>query len=329
MVNAGRRVDDHEGATLVGIMQQRAWPARIMAAGLAALTAAATGVLGAGLAAPSPALAAASLTTESLTTGPPICVSAAHPLLAARMSGGIAGALAGRRSTVGLALGDPGLDLSCALHQGGHFDAASVIKVTIISALLLKIGGIAHLTPAQRSLAWAMITQSSNAAADRLWDEAGMAAMQRFLNRAGMTHTQLSPAWGLTLITAQDEVRLLSLLTGPGTVLGPAARGYVLYLMAHVIPGQRWGTPAGVPAGVTVHVKNGWLPFPTGSDWHVNSIGAFAGPGISYQMAVLTAGNPSMTYGVDTIEGAARVINRDIASFISSRAVGPGATIPG
>ncbi len=290
--------------------------ARIMAGGLAAATAAA---LGAGLTAPAPAQAA----------GPPICVSAAHPLLAARMSGGIAAALDSRRSAVGLTVADPGLDLSCALHQGSHFDAASVIKVTIISALLLKVGGTAHLTSRQRSLAWAMITQSSNAAATTLWNETGLAALQRFLNRAGMTHTRLSPAWGLTLITAQDEVRLLGLLTGPGTVLDPASRGYVLYLMAHVIAGQRWGTPAGVPAKVTVHVKNGWLPYPTGSDWHINSIGAFAGPGTSYQLAVLTTGNPSMTYGVDTVQAAARVINRDIASFVSSRPTGAGATIPG
>jgi hypothetical protein len=300
----------------VGIRFRRARPARIMAGVLAATTGAA---LGAGLTAPVPALAA----------GPPICVSAAHPLLAARMSGGIAGALHGRRSAVGLTVADPGLGLSCALDQGSHFDAASVIKVTIISALLLKVGGTAHLTSRQRSLAWAMITQSSNAAATALWNETGMAALQRFLNRAGMSHTRLSPAWGLTLITAQDEVRLLGVLTGPGTVLDPASRGYVLYLMAHVIPSQRWGTPAGVPARVTVHVKNGWLPYPTGSDWHINSIGAFAGPGTSYQMAVLTTGNPSMTYGVDTVQAAARVINRDIASFISSRPAGAGATIPG
>jgi hypothetical protein len=88
--------------------------------------------------------------------------------------------------------------------------------------------------------------------------------------------------------------------------------------MAHVVAGQRWGTPTGVPAGVTVHVKNGWLPYPSGADWHINSIGAFAGPGSSYQLAVLTSGNPSMPYGVATVDGVAGVINRDIAAFIAS-----------
>jgi hypothetical protein len=275
-------------------------------------------VAGAVLAAAAAAGLAVSVPGPALAAAPPVCVSAQHPLLAARMSAGINRALAGRRSAVGLSVADQGLDLSCALRQGSHFDAASVIKVTIISALLLKEGGSAHLTAAQRSLAWTMITQSNDTSATKLWNEAGMAGMQRFLDRAGMTHTVLSYAWGLTALTAQDEVTLLRLLTSPGPVLDTASRDYVLYLMAHVVAGQRWGTPDGVPSGVTVHVKNGWLPYPTGADWHINSIGAFAGPGTSYQMAVLTSGNPSMTYGVDTIDGAARVINGDIAAFTRS-----------
>jgi hypothetical protein len=174
-----------------------------------------------------------------------------------------------------------------------------------------------------------MITESSNSAADRLWAEVGLGGMQRFLNRAGMTHTQLSDAWGLTEITPADELTLLRLLTRPGPVLSAASRGYVLSLMAQVVVGQRWGTPAGVGAGVTVHVKNGWLPFPSGADWRINSLGAFAGPGTAYQMDVLTSGNPSMGYGVDTIEGAARVINRAIAEFVAWQRSHPAGTIPG
>ena len=271
----------------------------------------AASVVGLGLTVAAPAGAQAG------AASPAICVSAAHPLLAARMSGGIASALRGRRSAVGLAVADPGLGLSCRRDAGSHFVAASAIKVTILSALLLKAGGPGYLSAAQRSLARAMITQSSNTAADRLWAEVGMAGMQRFLDRAGMTQTRLNDAWGLTELTAANELTLLRLLTSPGPVLTPASRSYVLSLMAQVVAAERWGTPAGIGARVTVHVKNGWLPYPTGSDWRINSLGTFAGPGTAYQMAVLTSGNPSMDYGVDTIEDAARVINRDIAEFVA------------
>jgi hypothetical protein len=242
-----------------------------------------------------------------------ICVSAAHPKLAARLSRGITGALRGRRSLVGLTVADASVKMACKVDQSGHFDAASAIKVTIISALVQKVGGQAQLSSAQRSLAWAMITKSDNNAATKLWNEVGFGGMQRFLDLAGMTQTRLNHAWGLSGITARDELTLLRLLTSTGQVLSTASRRYVLWLMAHVIPSQRWGVPAGAPAGVTAHVKNGWLPYPTGSNWHINSIGAFTGHLVSYQIVVLTSRNPSMAYGIDTIQAAARVINRDLA----------------
>jgi hypothetical protein len=245
----------------------------------------------------------------------PVCFSAAHPKLAARMSSGIMAALRGRRSLVGLTFADTSLRVTCKVNRGGHFYAASAIKVTIISALLEKVGGFSHLTTAQRSLAWSMITESNNNSATKLWNEVGLRGMQHFLDLAGMTHTELNAAWGLTQLTAQDELTLLRLLTSPGKVLAAPSRSYVLRLMAHVVSAQRWGVSAGAPAGVTVHIKNGWLPYPTGSNWRINSIGAFTGPHINYLIAALSSQNPSMAYGIDTIEAAARVINRDLAEF--------------
>ena len=114
---------------------------------------------------------------------PPICRSASRPRFAAWLSRGIQRALAGRVSRVGLTVADPRLGLSCALHRTSHFDSASAIKATIISALLYKVHGPSHLTAAQRGLAWRMITQSDNAAASALWDEVGDAGMQRFVTR--------------------------------------------------------------------------------------------------------------------------------------------------
>lgn len=252
---------------------------------------------------------------------PAICKSAIRPRLAARLSRGIQRAVAGRASRVGLAVADPRLGLSCALHRTWHFQAASAIKVTIISALLYKVHGQGHMTSAQKGLAREMITESDNAAATELWNDVGDAGMQRFLNAARMPHTILDDeAWGLSQLTAQDELTLLTLLTTPGNVLSNTSRFYVLWLMSKVIPSQRWGVPAGAPADVTVSVKNGWLPDPFTGRWHINSIGAFRSLGIYrsrhivYQIAILTDGNPSENYGISTIQAAARVINREIAS---------------
>jgi hypothetical protein len=260
--------------------------------------------------------AGAARTSRARKASAAICVSKKRQHFAAWLSGGLKKALAGRTdSAIGLTVSDAHLDLSCALNQKAHFDAASAIKATIISALLLAVGGPGHLTARQQRLAWLMITQSDNDAATALWDDVGIDGMQEFLNKAGMTHTELNYAWGLTQLTAQDELTLLKVLTVPNRVLSTASRHYVLYLMANVIPSQRWGVPAGAPAGVQVSLKNGWLPDPGNGAWHINSIGAFfpKKAGFGYQIAILTSGNPSEQYGIDTIEAAARVINRDIS----------------
>jgi hypothetical protein len=276
----------------------------------------------------SPALATASRpaarrSTARIATG--ICSSAKHAKLAARISKYVTAELAKRPdSSVGLAFSDKAEDLSCVLHAREHFIAASVIKVTIISALLLKIGGPSHLTTAQRNLAREMITESNDNAATTLWNEVGMAGMQTFLNKAGMRHTVLNAAWGLTELTADDEITLLHVLTTTNKVLGKNSRNYVLGLMADVVSSQAWGVSAGAPSSITVHIKNGWLPYPdtklSATDWHVNSIGAFTGKGIGYQIVVLTAPSSasdpeqSESYGISTIEDAAGVVNRELAS---------------
>lgn len=260
-----------------------------------------------------PATASAAVATTN------ICTSAAHPRIAGRMSRGIAAVLANRRgSVVGLAASAPADGLTCAFHQWRYFYSASVVKVTILSSLLLKEGAPGHLTSKQRSLANQMITQSSNSAATALWDEVGMRSLQHFLDEAGMRNTILNGrAWGLTQITAHDELMLLNLLTTPGSVLNNRSRDYVLQLMSEVTPSERWGVSAGAPASVTVHIKNGWLPYPGSDDWRINSIGAFTGTGITYQIVVLTgppAGSgQSEGYGITTTENVAAVINRGLA----------------
>jgi Beta-lactamase enzyme family len=303
---------------------------RIHRASGATLTAAVCAAVLAGAATVPATAALASATTASAAAAKSgICTSAKHPRLAARISRGISSVLADRTgSVVGLAASDAADGLTCALRQSVHFYAASVIKATIISALLLKEGGPKHLTTAQRDLAYLMITQSSNSAATSLWDEVGISHMQHFLNEARMRQTLLSDAWGLTLITPHDELRLLHLLTTKGKVLGNSSRGYVLWLMSKVIASERWGVSAGAPQDVTVHIKNGWLPFPGANDWNINSIGAFTGKGIGYQIVILTA-PPSRTegqgesYGIQTIEDAASVINRELAGKSASSSLPP------
>jgi Beta-lactamase enzyme family len=261
--------------------------------------------------APAAAQASRAAGSSAAATAPAICKSASHPALAARVSKGIVAAMAGRSSVVGLTVDDRVTGLTCKYHPYWHFDSASVVKVTILSALLRKLEQEHRsLTAEQRELATEMITVSDNDAASTLWAETGRPSLQHFLDLAGMKETDLGPGgyWGLTEITAHDELTLLKLLTSKNSVLTTANRDYVLGLMARVVSYERWGVPAGAPTDVTVHVKNGWLPLAT-HGWRINSIGSFSGHGKNYMIVVLTDDNPTMAYGVDTVQGIAEVIN--------------------
>jgi beta-lactamase class A len=254
---------------------------------------------------------------------PELCASSSHAALAAKISRGIEAARHGRASFVAVEVDDPGAGVVCRLDSGSHFDSASVVKVTILGTLL-RDAQAAHrsLTLRERSLAWAMITRSDNGAASALWDEDGRSRLQRFLDAAGMTRTGLGPgaAWGLTRITAADETRLLWLLLQPNRVLDTSSRDYALALMADVTPSQRWGVPAGAPKSLVVHVKNGWLPLGP-YEWRINSLGGFTGHGQRYSIVVLTQDNPTMSYGVTTVEKIAEAVNRDLNP-------GPRARVP-
>jgi hypothetical protein len=178
-------------------------------------------------------------------------------------------------------------------------------------ALLARSPG--GLPAAQRSLAQKMITVSDNDAATALWNAAdGATGIGSYNTAAGLTRTRLSscvrcpgfawPGWGLSMTTPADQLTLLRQLVAPGTLLPPAARGYALSLLEKVTPSQRWGVSGGVPAGVTVALKNGWLPLNAAdTDWQVNSAGWISGDGRDYLLVVLSAHDPSEQYGIATV----------------------------
>ncbi|MGP3978862.1 serine hydrolase [Streptomyces sp. 8N114] len=234
--------------------------------------------------------------------------------LADRLSRKVAHALRQHHSTAAVALYDRSSDTSCTYRAGTAYDSASVVKATLLGALLRQAQeDHRKLTPREKKLATAMITKSDNAATSTLWREVGRSDVQHFLDLAGMKHTEPGRQgyWGLTQVTASDQVKLLKLLTSHNRVLNAKSRGYQLGLMNKVVPDQRWGTPAGAPKDAAVHMKNGWLSR-AAHGWRINSIGAFTGHGHDYGIAVLSQDNKTMRDGVATVEAASRAIHRQL-----------------
>jgi hypothetical protein len=204
---------------------------------------------------------------------------------------------------------------------------ASVVKLDVLETLLAERGDSSPtgLSAGDRSLAEQMIEDSDNDAATSLWYEVGGAAKIRSFNAAaGLTRTSPSPCvvcpgfpwpgWGLTTTVPTDQIALLRELVSSGTLLTRAERSYALSLMENVTLSQRWGVSGGVPAQVTVALKNGWLPLNAAdTDWQINSVGWISGSGRNYLIAVLTTGNPTEQYGINTIDELSAIVWNDMA----------------
>ena len=247
---------------------------------------------------------------------PAVTCTSAKAGLAAKRKKDITAALATRKGTVAVGLYDRSTNTTCTLRASSAYDSASVVKVTVLATLLWDAKKTnRYLTDRENTLAKAMITKSDNAATSTLWKQLGMTKIKNFLKAAGMTQTKpgANGYWGLTQITVTDEQKLLKLLTAKNAVLSDNSRAYIVKLMGQVVSSQRWGTPYGVPSGVSVAVKNGWLQRST-NGWRVHSVGAFKGRGHDYVMTVLSHGNSTMNYGIATIQAVAKVIHKDLAA---------------
>lgn len=254
----------------------------------------------------SPAAAVSRSASRAQSSAP---VKHADPL-----SGAAASYAAGRAGTTLAAVYDIKTGQSWRLGDGRAQAEASVVKLDILETLLARQGGTG-LSGGDQSLSRLMIEDSDNDAATSLWYEAGAATgVGAFNDKAGLTRTTPSqcvtcagfpwPGWGLTTSVPYDQLTLLKQLVMPGShpLLSPAQRSYVLSLMENVTPDQRWGISGGVPAGVTVALKNGWLPLnDANTNWQVNSVGWVSGGGRDYLIAVFSTGNPTEQYGIDTI----------------------------
>jgi hypothetical protein len=185
---------------------------------------------------------------------------------------------------------------------------ASTLKVDILATLLTQAQAEGRsLTPAEQALAVPMIEDSLDSAADTLWGRLGPAAVGAFERSAGMTST--TPAtdgvWGTTTTTALDRLAMIRTVVQPNGLLTDASRAYILNLMEHINPAQDWGATGGVPPGVTVALKNG---FAVVNGWQINTTGWVDGGGRDYLIAVLTDGNATEAYGIDTVNAISAIV---------------------
>ncbi|MFC9609871.1 serine hydrolase [Streptomyces sp. NPDC056938] len=207
-----------------------------------------------------------------------------------------------------------------AVYDGtSAFDTASIVKVDILAALLLRAQDAGRaLTPQERVYATAMIENSDNASATALGEAIGGADGLDAANLTlGLTGTRAGAGgeWGLTQTTAEDQLTLLRAVFGTESAegaedadsgLSEASRAYVAGLMGRIASDQRWGVSAAADSASVCALKNGWLPRSATGLWDINSVGRVSVSGKRYLVSVLSDGNTTKEAGVTLVEGAAK-----------------------
>jgi hypothetical protein len=231
--------------------------------------------------------------------------------------------LASRSGNITAAVYDVKSNTTYLYHPGDREQTASIIKVDILATLLAQAQSRgSFINASQRAIATGMIEESDNDDATDLWQqEGGPSAVAAFNARLHMTQTTPNFAWGLTTTTPRDQLLLLRHVALPNDILRYPSRSYETYLMRHVIGLDYWGVTAGPRPGVSVAVKNGWLPVAAG--WQVNSIGAIHGDGRDYLLAVMTNHEAEEGYGIDTIEGISSIVWSTFGARPATSTTGP------
>ncbi|HET7821370.1 MAG TPA: serine hydrolase [Ornithinibacter sp.] len=215
--------------------------------------------------------------------------------------------------------GDLGLELvDLRRGQSFRFDAEegycySTIKVLILTTVLQQRQEQGkELSARQRSLAERMITRSDNVATEALLAEVGRDEVRRVADLVGMDHTHLDDGWwGLWRTTPGDLNTMVSAVLSSDAVLDGSRRAVARFLMADVVPEQRWGVFAPESSRVHVAAKNGWGPLPDG--YRMNSVGWVSADDREYQLAILSNSPEGFRYGRRTISEVADLCHRAMA----------------
>lgn len=185
-------------------------------------------------------------------------------------------------------------------HLHRTFVSASVVKAMLLVAYLRMLAAERRgLDAGSRSLLAPMIELSDNDAAAAVWYRVGESRVRTLARRTGMSDFSVSGYWANAQISAADQARFFFRMEA---AIPRRFRPYARHLLSHIVDYESWGIPAAArPRGWRVYFKGGWRS--TGRGQLVHQAARLHRPGARVAIAVLTDGNPSMGYGIETIEG--------------------------
>jgi hypothetical protein len=194
------------------------------------------------------------------------------------------------------------------LREHWTFITASVVKAMLLVAYLRRLDAIGkHAVDAySNSFLYPMISVSDNSAATRCWSVVGDAGLDSVAQAAGMSEFSISGSWGNAQISPADQARFFFEMD---SLIPPEFVRYARSLLSTIVSYESWGIPAiARPLGYQVFFKGGWRS--TGLGQLVHQIARLEGHRRTFSIAVMTDGDPSMEYGIATIQGVTAALLR-------------------
>jgi hypothetical protein len=203
-----------------------------------------------------------------------------------------------RQGLVAFAVIDSSGKLS-GYHVNMRFVTASVVKAMLLVGYLRT-----HTTLSAwaKSTLTGMIHVSDNNAATAIYKIVGDAGLRKVAKVAGMRNFSVSVSWGRAQLTPADQARFFYKMD---KLIPKAHDAFARYLLSHITASQSWGIPATArPKHWTVFFKDGSLGTTRGQ--LVHQVARLEKGGTTFAVAVMTDGDPSMRYGINTIVGVTR-----------------------
>jgi hypothetical protein len=188
------------------------------------------------------------------------------------------------------------------------FFTASVVKAMLLVAYLRRLdaSGQHHVDAYSNSFLYPMIHVSDNNAATQCWSIVGDSGLYAVASAAGMSDFSVSGLWGSALLSPADQARFFFEMD---SLIPREFVGYARFLLSTIDPSQSWAIPAVArPLGYKVFFKDGSEP--VGAAQLVHQVARLEGHRRTFSIAVMTDGDPSMQYGIDTIAGVTRALLR-------------------
>jgi hypothetical protein len=213
--------------------------------------------------------------------------------------------LAGRTGRTAFAVVDTEGRLS-GVNVHWTFTTASVVKAMLLVAYLRRLDAMGQHTvdSYSDSFLYPMIHVSDNNAATQCWSIVGDSGLYSVAGAAGMSEFSVSGLWGTAQLSPADQARFFFEMD---SLIPREFVGYARYLLSTIIAWQSFGIPVVArPLGYNVFFKDGSEP--TGLGQLVHQVARLEGHGRTFSLAVMTDGDPTMQYGIDTLQGVAQAL---------------------